>query len=233
MRGLLDALLFTVVFAVLALVLVAITLEENVNATNPLNTVAILAFFLSPIVGTIIAIWRSKSRKVRAADDPSEEHAKPKQIVSKFDKKFKKRAKPSLNKKRNQRSQTNYSVVSSLKSFTTDVVGESNFQENLIEIMGPYTRDGRTQEIQCVIEREPENKFDKNAILVKIEGLATGYLPRDTAERVAAQMDNNSVESAICEARISGGWRTNQHDFGMYGVKLKIPKRGQIEFKSS
>jgi hypothetical protein len=37
-------------------------------------------------------------------------------------------------------------------------------------------------------------------------------------------------EQAEVAAQITGGWRTNQHDEGSFGVKLGIPMRGNIDF---
>lgn len=43
-------------------------------------------------------------------------------------------------------------------------------------------------------------------------------------------MFDDGLERASCSAKIVGGWRTNQHDSGHFGVKLGIPTRGWIDF---
>jgi hypothetical protein len=43
-------------------------------------------------------------------------------------------------------------------------------------------------------------------------------------------MREQGVEAATVEARVRGGWRTNQYDQGHFGVFLKIPRSGWIDF---
>jgi hypothetical protein len=66
--------------------------------------------------------------------------------------------------------------------------------------------------------------------VVRILGCVVGYLPRDQAERVGLQMREEGLATAICRARVQGGWRTNQYDQGHYGVRLAIPQWGWIDF---
>lgn len=115
-------------------------------------------------------------------------------------------------------------------SFPMQVVGESNYQNALIAICGPYSREGHDGEYQALIEREPSNRFDPNAVMVKINGRMVGYLDRSQAERVSQQMLEERISSAVCGARVRGGWRTNQYDEGSYGVSLAIPNHGWIDF---
>jgi hypothetical protein len=115
-------------------------------------------------------------------------------------------------------------------SFPMEAVGESNYQSALQAICGPHTRDGHDAEFEAIIEREPSNAYDSNAVMVLIKGKKVGYLPREQAERVAGQMASKDIMAARCRARIRGGWRTNQHDEGDFGVRLAIPNHGEIEF---
>lgn len=62
--------------------------------------------------------------------------------------------------------------------FNADVVGESNYFNNIKKIVGG--RDGEHTKIATLI-REPNNKFDKNAVRIDIDGLTVGYIPRDEA----------------------------------------------------
>lgn len=110
------------------------------------------------------------------------------------------------------------------------VVGESHCQTALQEICGPHNRHGHDKTFAAAIEREPSNPYDPNAVVVRVLGRKVGYLPRPQAERVSQQMDSVGISMADCEARIRGGWRTNQHDEGCFGVTLAIPQRGQINF---
>lgn len=81
-----------------------------------------------------------------------------------------------------------------------------------------------------MIECEPANHHDPNAIMVKIQGRKVGYLSREQAQRVGQQMREAGLKAATCLARVRGGWRTNQYDEGHYGVNLAIPNLGRIDF---
>jgi|SRR6056297_382726 len=115
-------------------------------------------------------------------------------------------------------------------SFPMDVVGESNYQSVLQQVCGGHSRYGHEFQVDGELVREPENPYDVNAIAVTIHGSNVGYLPRDQAARVSAQMAEEGIDRAICRAKIVGGWRTNQHDEGSFGVRLAIPFRGWIDF---
>ncbi|ATU91750.1 HIRAN domain-containing protein [Phyllobacterium zundukense] len=115
-------------------------------------------------------------------------------------------------------------------SFPMDAVGESNYQDALIAICGAHTRYGHEGEYDALLEREPSNRYDSNAVMVKIRGKKVGYLPREQAQRVGQQMLEAGIEAAVCAARVRGGWRTNQYDEGHYGVRLAIPNHGWIDF---
>lgn len=131
---------------------------------------------------------------------------------------------------------TNYRKPASAKvkwrdgSYPLDAVGESNYQDALISICGGYNRHGQDLETWAEIEREPGNPYDSNAVTVTIDGRTIGYLSRDQAKRVSSQMLQDGVDRARCKAKIVGGWRTNQHDSGHFGVRLGIPTRDWIDF---
>jgi len=115
-------------------------------------------------------------------------------------------------------------------SFPMEVVGESHYQKALVAICGPHTRVGHDETFSAVIELEPSNAYDSNAVVVKIRGRVVGYLPREQAARVGSQLREEGLSSVGCMARVRGGWRTNQYDEGNFGVWLGIPQRGWIDF---
>lgn len=115
-------------------------------------------------------------------------------------------------------------------SFPMEVVGESNYQATLVGICGSHTRYGHEGEYVAAIALEPTNRFDPNAVMVTVQGQRVGYLAREQAVRVGQLMREAGLSSAACGARIRGGWRTNQHDEGHYGVTLAIPRTGWIDF---
>lgn len=121
-------------------------------------------------------------------------------------------------------------VVRTTNSFGMEVVGESNYQGALIAICGKHTRTGYDGEHQATLILEPSNAYDPNAVMVMIDGRRVGYLAREQAKRVGGYMRAAGLDRAICDARVQGGWRTNQHDEGHYGVRLAIPSRGEVGF---
>lgn len=114
-------------------------------------------------------------------------------------------------------------------SYPMEVVGELNYQDALVAICGVHTRYGHEGEYSATLLREPSNAFDSNAVAVLIQPRKVGYLSREQAERVAVQMDEAGLKTVYCAARIRGGWRTNQHDQGHYGVRLAVPTWGWID----
>lgn len=47
--------------------------------------------------------------------------------------------------------------------------------------------------------REPDNKFDPNAIAVKVDGTHCGYIPRAQAEWLARDLEEGRLRAAILE----------------------------------
>jgi hypothetical protein len=121
-------------------------------------------------------------------------------------------------------------VASAVNGFPFQVVGESNYQPALESIAGGYRRESQGLEVLASIVLDPKNKFDPNAVRVEIEGQTVGFLPAAEAKRVGGLMNDQGVSSALVVAEIRGGWRTNQHDQGFFGVCLKMPKSGWIDF---
>lgn len=111
-------------------------------------------------------------------------------------------------------------------SYRFEVVGEARYQDALSQIVGGQNRDGHGYECIAQLVTEPDNRFDPNAIQVVIGSKPVGYIPKEGTARLHAAMA--VLGPLSCRARIDGGWRTNQHDAGHFGVKLAIPNRGKI-----
>lgn len=109
--------------------------------------------------------------------------------------------------------------------YPRNIVGESHCQAALSDICGGHNREGHELEVVADLSPEPSNPYDKNAVMVSVSGNKVGYLSREDAPRYLqalrdAGFDGRSVKVA---AKIVGGWRTNQHDAGHFGVKLAMP----------
>jgi hypothetical protein len=111
-------------------------------------------------------------------------------------------------------------------SFPFAVVGEARYQDALSRIVGGHNREGHGHECVALLVPEPSNKYDPNAVQVVIGGEPVGYIPKEATVRIHAA--SASFGALACQARIDGGWKTNQHDAGHFGVKLAIPNRGKI-----
>jgi hypothetical protein len=57
-----------------------------------------------------------------------------------------------------------------------EVVGESNYQQALVEICGPHSRYGHDQEQAALVELEPSNPHDPDAVVVKMGAWSAIYL---------------------------------------------------------
>jgi hypothetical protein len=64
---------------------------------------------------------------------------------------------------------------------TLEVVGESQYQDNLWRIVGGRTAERVRYPVQVVLLPESDNLHDSNAISVWTGGLLVGYLPRELA----------------------------------------------------
>jgi len=61
-------------------------------------------------------------------------------------------------------------------TYSLDVVGESNYQDALDEIVGERTDESAEFYTKAELYLESNNKYDKNAVRVDIDGLTVGYL---------------------------------------------------------
>lgn len=109
--------------------------------------------------------------------------------------------------------------------FECEVVGESHYQSALISITGGKTSDGHEFACEALLEREPENRKDRNAIAVSINGLRVGYLNRDHAATMTGIFKKHRLAGAYAGALIVGGWqrKARKNPEGSFGVRLDIP----------
>ncbi len=112
--------------------------------------------------------------------------------------------------------------------FDHEVVGESFYQDDLDAICGGKCEDGHEKECTAILRPEPQNKFDKNAVAVLVQGRKVAHLSRDDAKEFHADMRRLGAAGldATCKARINGGWsrarKGGRMDEGHYGVELDL-----------
>jgi hypothetical protein len=103
------------------------------------------------------------------------------------------------------------------------IVGESHYQEDLEHLAGGRSEEGATKVVWAELVHDPQNKHDRNAIAVLIDGVKVGHLGRDDAREFLAAMEAHGSEArAVCSAVICGGWQRPDGDVGHFGVKLDI-----------
>lgn len=62
--------------------------------------------------------------------------------------------------------------------FFQEVVGESNYFSNIKKVVG---KNGPEVVVTAELVREPNNRFDNNAVRVDVSGLTVGYIPSEDA----------------------------------------------------
>jgi len=106
-----------------------------------------------------------------------------------------------------------------------NIVGEGNYQAAIDAAAGGKTPDGPVNRwVTAQLVAEPTNPYDRNAVMVALDGQRVGYIPRDQTShfhRAIAQLGREG-RPALCRAVITGGWRRSPTDHGHYGVKLDV-----------
>ena len=112
-------------------------------------------------------------------------------------------------------------------SYSTKVVGESNYQENLRSVIGfiddeqqQVSEDGFTANLIL----EDENPYDRgNAVRVEINGYIVGYLSKSDASDYRQSLSRLKVNNAVgnCSAIVSGKWN-NEVESLLFGVILDL-----------
>ncbi|MGO8871660.1 MAG: Mut7-C RNAse domain-containing protein [Acidimicrobiales bacterium] len=105
-----------------------------------------------------------------------------------------------------------------------DVVGESRYQDALLELTGGRRHYGGVR-MRTVARLVPEpDGAEPGAIAVTIAGRTVGWLSRADAARqhdtVVAAIQHDG--RATCTATIVGGWEREHGDIGYFGVRLQF-----------
>lgn len=109
------------------------------------------------------------------------------------------------------------------RQYPFDIVGEASYQKNIAKF-AEYRGDRDCfTEVEATINREPNNKFDKNACRVDIQGLTVGYFAKNNAESWIKLLNKLEIpENSLItvDAVIVGGGDSRQ-----LGVRLDMPSR--------
>jgi hypothetical protein len=105
---------------------------------------------------------------------------------------------------------------------TLEVVGESNYQPALWAIVGGFRRDYVRHPVGALLEPEPTNPYDRNAIKVMVDQHLVGYLSRHDAALygpgVVQLMAESSASVGLYGVVVGGGERGD--GIGFLGVFL-------------
>ena len=107
---------------------------------------------------------------------------------------------------------------------TLEVVGESHRQEELWRIVGSRQEDYVRFDVVAVLMPDPDNRYDPNAIEVRIDGTLVGYLSREDAAHYCSGlrqiMQTNGGRFVALHGVICGGGRREDARVGFLGVFL-------------
>ena len=114
--------------------------------------------------------------------------------------------------------------------YNQQVYGEENYQDALIRLAGPYTKEGKRLVCDADLYLEPNNPYDRNAIRVEIEGTTVGYIGRYDAPVLRRQLKAIGIldgQRVTVEAAIGGGRIGTRYgvylDFDLPGVPEDSP----------
>jgi hypothetical protein len=104
--------------------------------------------------------------------------------------------------------------------YNYDVVGESFQRDHLTALIRAHSafESGEIYSI-AVLELEPTNPFDSNAVKVVVEGTQVGYIPKFDSPAVTEMVKRSGKSSYEVPVRI--GWDTNSPS-PLIGVKLAL-----------
>ena len=118
--------------------------------------------------------------------------------------------------------QTNFNIEEDVtdEEYTFDVVGESFQRDHLVQII-KNTKSADLGEIYttATLKLEPENPFDSSAVMVIINDLHVGYIPKSQSGMMTDYIHSKGGNTLEVPARI--GWDTESPQ-PLVGVRLKI-----------
>ena len=106
------------------------------------------------------------------------------------------------------------------EDYTFDVVGESFQRDHLVQLIKKY-KSIETGELYttATLKLEPENPFDDTAVMVIIDDLQVGYVPKSQSAMMTDYIKSKGSNTLQVPARV--GWDTDSPQ-PLVGVRLKI-----------
>ena len=106
------------------------------------------------------------------------------------------------------------------EDYTFDVVGESFQRDHLVQLIKNHKaiEDGALY-TTATLKLEPENAFDPTAVMVIVENLQVGYVPKSMSAEMTDYITAKGSSTLDVPARI--GWDTNSPQ-PLVGVRLKM-----------
>ena len=115
--------------------------------------------------------------------------------------------------------------ISGPGDYEVDVVGESHYQDALERICDGRTDESAEKYVDAALILEDDNRHDRKAVRVDIEGRTVGYLSREFARSYRDRLKQAGHPDlvGICKAVIVGGWDRGKRGRGHFGVRLDLP----------
>ena len=106
------------------------------------------------------------------------------------------------------------------EDYTFDVVGESFQRDHLVQLIKNHKaiEDGALY-TTATLKLEPENAFDPTAVMVIVENLQVGYVPKSMSAEMTDYIKAKGSSTLDVPARI--GWDTDSPQ-PLVGVRLKM-----------
>ena len=106
------------------------------------------------------------------------------------------------------------------EEYTFDVVGESFQRDHLVQLIKKY-KSIKTGELYttATLKLEPDNAFDDTAVMVIIDDLQVGYVPKSQSGMMTDYIKSKGGNTLQVPARV--GWDTESPQ-PLVGVRLKI-----------
>ncbi len=95
------------------------------------------------------------------------------------------------------------------------VRGESNYQRALRAVAGKTRKEGYVVPVVTTLKREPQNKYDRNAIAALVGGKIVGYIAKEVAAQMSPGLDGAGCTQFEVAGVVRGGY-TGAKSFGVY-----------------